>query len=115
VACDTLRTYREQTPQEREAEIRAALAKLEQRLTGGQVRVTISPQGAIAFAGWQEDRGGVTDACAYRALTATGSWALRQAVARAESMSGRKVSERALLAGVHSHDGGKTWHGGHGS
>jgi len=109
--CDTV-YRREQTKQEREAEIRAALVGLEQRLKDGAVRVTISPQGAIAFTGWNE-RDDVTDVCAYRTLAARGSWELRQAVARAEALSGRKVNERAVVAGVHSHDGGSTWHKGH--
>jgi hypothetical protein len=55
----------------------------------------------------------VTDVCAYRTLTASNSWALRQAVAKAEQLAGRKVSAAQVAAGTHSHDGGKTFGPGH--
>jgi hypothetical protein len=111
MACSSMRKPNQTVP-ERDAEIKAALRRLEAALQAGQVTVAISPQGAVAFGAWS-DRDGVTDACAYRTLAAAGSWALRQAVARAEALGGRKVNERAVLAGTHSHDGGKTWHHGH--
>lgn len=107
MACSTMRRAG-QTARQREAQVRAAVARLERALTINQVGVKISERGAIAFAGWTE-RDDVTDACAYRLLTSEGSWALRQAVARAEAQAGRKVDERLIAAGVHSHDGGKTW------
>lgn len=110
--CDTVKTN--ETPAQRQAAVKKALTRLETALTLNQAKVTIGPNGAVAFTGWKPDeRDGVTDVCAYRTLTAQGSWALRQAVARAEGMAGRKVNPNAVAAGVHSHDGGKTWNPGH--
>jgi hypothetical protein len=97
-----------QTLEQRGSQIKAALKRLEAALTGGRVRVTIAPNGAVAFAGWA-DRDDVTDACAYRVLSSENSWALRQAVARAQVTSGRQVNPQAVAAGWHSHDGGSTW------
>jgi len=111
--CDT-RLAPGQTLEERGRQIDQALQRLERALQGNQVKVTIGPTGSIAFTGWKpEDRSDLSDVCAYRLLTFRNSWALRQAVARAESVTGRKVNQRAIVAGHHSHDGGKTWHGGH--
>jgi hypothetical protein len=99
-----------QTLAGRMAEVKQALARLEQALTGGRVKVGIGSNGAIVFQGWTvTDRDGVSDVCAYRSLSAGNSWALRQAVARAEAASGRKVNAGAVAAGHHSHDGGHTW------
>lgn len=109
--CDT-RLRENQTLTDRNNQIQAALRRLEQYLQTGTVRITIAPNGAVAFAGWQ-DRDDVTDVCAYRTLAANNSWALRQAQAKAEAMAGRRVNAFAVAAGHHSHDGGKTWHGGH--
>lgn len=100
-----------QTKLERAVEVKKSLSRLEKALTEGRVKAKIGPQGALVFDGWprDEDRGGVSDACAYRMLTAQNSWALRQAVAKAETLAGRKVDAKQVAAGVHSHDGGKTW------
>lgn len=100
------------TAEQREQQIKAALKKLEQSLSEGKVMVKIGPQGALAFAGWF-DRDGVSDVCAYRRLTVAKSWALKQAVAKAEMMAGRKMDANAVGTGVHSHDGGMTWNKGH--
>lgn len=109
MACESMRKPG-QSLQARIDEVRKALARLETQISAGKVRVTIGPNGAVAFAGWAPgERDDVTDACAYRTLTASNSWALRQAVARAEAMSGRKVNARAVAEGHHSHDGGHTW------
>lgn len=89
-----------------------ALSRLESMIASGTVRVVVGAQGAIAFQNWT-DREGQSDVCAYRALAARNSPALRAAVVRAEAMSGRKASAQAVGAGIHSHDGGKTWHAGH--
>ncbi len=107
MACETMRTPG-QTLAERMEQVKRALQRLEQSIQGGRVKVGIGPNGAIVLQGWT-DRDGVTDACAYRSLTANNSWAMRQAVQRAEAMSGRKVNARAVAEGHHSHDGGKTW------
>lgn len=109
--CDT-RLRQGQTLSERIDQIDAALKRLEKYLQGGNVKLNIGPTGGIAFAGWA-DRDDVTDVCAFRTLQAQNSSALRMAVARAEALSGRKVNQRAIVAGHHSHDGGGSWHGGH--
>lgn len=102
------------TLEQRVKQIDAALKRLEGFLSSNQVKITIGPTGSIAFTGWKpQDRDDVSDVCAYRTLAASNSWALRQAVARAEAMTGRKVNPKAVIGGHHSHDGGKTWHGGH--
>lgn len=97
-----------QTKEERAAEIKAATRKLEVALLKGGASVVIGPDGAITFAGWSE-RSDVTDVCAYRSLSQAGSKALADALARAELKYGRKHNPKAITAGVHSHDGGKTW------
>lgn len=108
--CDTQRLTPEQTLAQRLAQVDAALKALEQKLLAGQSRVEVGPTGAVAFAGWgASDRVGISDVCAYRALSVQGSWALRQAVAVAERTSGRRVNAQAVAAGFHSHDGGRSW------
>lgn len=107
--CDT-RLRPGVNPVQRMRQIAESVARLEAALSAGSVTITIGPTGAIAFRGWSaEVRDDVTDVCAYRRLSARSSWALRQAVARAEATSGRRVSLQAVAAGVHSHDDGKTW------
>ena len=109
--CDT-RLRENQTLVERNNQIKQALQRLEASLQAGRVKVNIAPNGAVAFSGWN-DRDDVTDVCAYRTLSAQNSWALRQAIAKAEATQGRKVNPHAVAAGHHSHDGGKSWHKGH--
>jgi hypothetical protein len=88
------------------SQVEIAMKRLEQFLQTGSVRITIAPNGAVAFVGWKTDeRVDVSDVCAYRSLAATNSWALRQAVARAEAQQGRKVNAHAVAAGWHTHDG----------
>lgn len=90
--------------------MKEALARLQTALGRGSVTVAIGPQGGLAFKGWAAtERGGLSDLCAYRKLLSANSPELRRAVARAEGISGRKLNASALAAGVHSHDGGKTW------
>ena len=111
--CDT-RLKPRQTITERKAEVAAVVARLSALLTAGTVKPVIGPQGAIAFQGLtDEQRDGVTDACAYRRLMATGSATAKAAIARAEQLAGRSVDRAALAHGHHSHDGGQTWHHGH--
>ena len=85
-----------------------AIKRLEAALSVGVAQAVIGAQGAIAFKGWKDNQG-VTDLCAYRALVAKNSSALRRAMARAEVLAGRKVNAVAIAAGQHSHDGGATW------
>lgn len=111
--CDTV-NKQGQTAKERALDVKKALAKLEAQLATGSVKVKIGANGAVAFDGWKPtDRDDVTDVCAIRTLQAQGSWALRQAIAKAETQQGRKVNPHAVAAGHHSHDGGSTWHKGH--
>ena len=87
--------------------MQAAITRLDGALAAGSVSVVISGSGAVAFKGWI-DKEGVTDICAYRKLAAENSPALRRAVMRAEALAGRRIDERAVNMGVHSHDGGQT-------
>lgn len=109
--CDS-RLAQGQTLQQRMDQVHGALGRLERALQSGLVKIMIAPNGAISFQGWK-DRDGVNDACAFRSLTAKNSFALKLAIQKAEATSGRKVNQQAVAAGVHSHDGGRTFHGGH--
>lgn len=107
--CDTIRKPNE-TREQRIARVTTALRRLEVGLTSRTITVVISREGAVAFKGWSdESREGVTDVCAYRALTKMRSGALAQAIKTAQLAYGRPVNEQQVLAGVHSHDGGVTW------
>ncbi len=109
--CDSVKNPN-QSLQERNEEVRRSLQRLEQALQAGRVKIKIGPTGGVAFEGWsKEDRDGVTDVCAMRTLSAQNSWALRQAVQRAEQLQGRKVNPQAVAAGHHAHNG--VWHKGH--
>ena len=111
--CDT-RLKKNQALTERKLEVREAIAALSAALVAGRAKAVIGPQGAIAFAGWAEGASArVTDACAYRMLMATGSALAKQAIARAEQLSGRSVNRQAINSGWHSHDGGASFHHGH--
>lgn len=108
--CDT-KLRNGQTVSQRAEEVKKAVTALDQALAMRIIKPVIGPQGAIAFAGWDAGRDGVTDACAYRRIMSTGSALARAEIARAEQMSGRRVNAQAVGQGVHSHDGGRTWHG----
>lgn len=102
-----------QRPQKAD-EVKLALDRLEKMLTGGAVNLRIGPNGAIFFEGWLPmDRKGFSDVCAFTALQASGSFALQRAIQQAEIMAGRKIDQAAIAAGVHTHDGGRTWAAGH--
>lgn len=109
--CDTI--FRKgQTITERKAEVKAAVDNLDRLLLRKKVKPVIGPQGAITFTGWTaEDRGAVTDACAYRRIMVSGSSLAKAEIARAEQLSGRSVNKQVVGQGMHSHDGGSTWHG----
>lgn len=110
MACDT-RLKPRQTLQQRADEVRRVVARLSDLLSRGLVKPKVGPQGAIAFDGLSEqDRDGVTDACAYRRLMVTGSALAKAAIARAELIAGRAVDKHVIGHGAHSHDGGHTWH-----
>lgn len=108
--CDTkLRSG--QTISQRADEVRRAVGKIQSRLIDGRAKVVIGPQGAVAFTGIEDvERDGVTDACAYRRIMATGSALARAQIAKAEQLSGRSINRAVVGHGTHSHDGGRTWH-----
>lgn len=106
MACES-RLREGQTFVARVDEVKKALERLERYLSTGTVRIGVGPNGAVSFVGWQ-DRDDITDVCAYRTLSASNSWALKQAAAKAEAMSGRKINPAAVAAGWHTHDQ-KTW------
>ena len=108
--CDTKLKPR-QTIQQRAEEIRRMVANLAQGLAANRIRVQVGPTGAVAFVGLtDQERDGVTDACAYRRLMATGSPLAKAKIAAAEALSGRSVNREAIAHGHHSHDNGRTWH-----
>ena len=109
MSCDT-QAWGGQTLAARKEEVLEKIVKLNALLARGLVKVRVGSQGTIVFEGWtQEDRGRVSDACAYRKLMVVGSSLAKATIAKAELLAGRKVSAPALAAGTHSHDGGKTW------
>ena len=108
--CDT-RLKPRQTISERAAEVRQATEALAKAIAAGRVKAVVGPQGAVAFQGWDDtSRDGITDACAYRRIMATGNAMAKLALQRAEQLAGRGVNKQAQ---VHSHDGGATWHPNH--
>jgi hypothetical protein len=111
--CDTpVRTN--QTIQQRAADVRRVLSRVEELIMKRLVKVRVGRQGAVAFDGLSdEDRDGVTDACIYRRIMATGSALARAQIARAEQLAGRGVDRKVIANRVHSHDGGKSWQTGH--
>lgn len=113
MACET-RLRPQQTLKERMEDIRKAMLKIDAGLVSGRVKMRVGPQGAVVFDGiTNEERDGITDACVYRRVMSTGSVLARNALAKAEMLAGRTVDRKQLAAGVHSHDGGQTWHKGH--
>ena len=108
--CDT-RLKPRQTIKQRADEVRRAVERFAQGLAAGRIKAKVGPQGAIAFEGIpDEERDGVTDACAYRRLMVSGSALAKAAIARAEQLAGRSLDRQVLAHGHHSHDGGRTWH-----
>jgi hypothetical protein len=114
MACDTQRLPG-QTFEQRKVEVREAIADLTRLLASGQAKAIVSrATGSVAFRGWaggEDSR--VTDACAYRLVMAGTNALAKQQIAKAEQLAGRTVDRKALVAGHHSHDGGRTWHKGH--
>lgn len=112
--CDT-RLKPRQTISQRAAEVKQVVYDVNSLIAAGKVKPIIDKRtGAIAFQGLTDDiRDGVTDACVYRRLMVTGSSLTKMAIQRAEQIAGRTVDKGALRQGVHSHDGGGSWHNGH--
>ena len=114
MACETLRK-RNQTLAERIAEVQRVVNIVNAGLVSGRVRAKVGPQGAVVFDGLTaSERDDVTDACIYRRIVgAGGNPVARAALQRAEMLAGRAVNPTTVAQGVHSHDGGVTWHKGH--
>ena len=111
--CDT-RRKRGQSIKQRAAEVEKIVATLAEKLAAGRAKAIVGKDGGIAFQGLTDtERDDVTDACAYRRIMATGSILAKQAIMRAEQAAGRSVNRQAIAQGLHSHDGGQTWHNGH--
>lgn len=111
--CDT-RLKRNQTISQRADEVRAVTGKVQSGILQGRIKVKVSPTGAVAFDGIsEEDRDGVTDACVYRRIMVSGAASVKAAIERQAQLQGRTINRATVNAGVHSHDGGKTWHDGH--
>lgn len=107
--CDT-RVRRGQTLAVRKTEVKKSVETLDRGLLRKKIKPVIGPKGEITFTGWPEDeRDGVTDACAYRLLMINGSSLAKAEITRAEQISGRSVNRQAVNSGSHSHDGGETW------
>jgi hypothetical protein len=108
--CDTY-LKPDQTLNQRVEEVKKRVTAVDRLIASRKVTVKVGPQGAVTFVGIpDEDRDGMTDACIYRMLTRKGSAAARQAIQKAEMMAGRSVDRKVVAAGIHSHDGGSTWH-----
>ena len=108
--CDSMRLPN-QTMSERVTEVRTAAQRIDKMLAARKIGVKVGPQGAVTFTGLSEaDRSRMTDACIYRRIMQSGSAASKIAIARAEQLSGVRVNKSVVANGVHSHDGGATWH-----
>lgn len=113
MACDT-RLREGQTLLERKEEVRKAVTALDKLIAAGKVNVRVGTEGigkgAVVFKGWADnERAAVSDACAFRMLMVAGSATTKlklQALAPS-------INRQVIGAGVHSHDGGATWHKGH--
>lgn len=113
MACETTLKPR-QTIQQRAEEVRAVVARVAADLAAGKIKPVIGSTGGITFDGLKPaDRDGVTDACIYRRIMASGSALAKAAITRQEQISGRTVNRQAIAQGLHSHDGGRSWHHGH--
>ncbi len=100
-----------QTIAQRAAELRKRGQQIDGMLASGRVGAKVGGQGGITFTGIPEDvRDGMTDACVYRAIMARGSHQAKMAIAKAERLAGRTVDKGVVASGLHSHDGGASWH-----
>ena len=108
--CDT-KLKPNQTITQRKLEITEVVDRIQKGLLSGSIKLRLSPQGAVAFDGIDDGaKNNVTDACAYRRIMATGSALAKAKLQAASALLGKQV---VTTNGVHSHDGGKTWHNGH--
>jgi hypothetical protein len=112
--CDRI-FKRNQTIKVRQAEINTVVNDVNSLIAAGKIKPKVDKKtGAIAFEGLSDgQRDDVSDACIYRRLMVTGSSLAKAKIAQAEMLAGRTVNKAALAQGIHSHDGGSTWHNGH--
>lgn len=111
--CDT-RLKRGQTISQRATEVRDVTNKIMSGILQSRIKVVVSPLGAVAFSGIsEEEKDGVTDACVYRRIMVSGPATVKAAIERAAMMQGRAIKKEVVNSGVHSHDGGQSWHGSH--
>lgn len=104
-------TLPNQTMAQRMTEVRTAVQQIDAMLASRRITAKVGPQGAVTFTGISDkDRARMTDACIYRRIMQSGSAGAKMAIARAEQLAGRTVSRATVATGVHSHDGGSTWH-----
>jgi len=115
MACDTRPQNATQTLSQRKTQVKEVLSLVDSLVRSGRVKIVVDRRsGAVAFAGLTDaERANVSDACVYRLIMSTGSVLAKAAIARAEQLAGRAVNRQALANGVHSHDGGHTFHHGH--
>ena len=100
-----------QTPEQRRTEVKKAVGDIDKLIAKRKIGIKVGPQGGIVFTGLTEAmRAGMTDVCIYNLLMQRGSESMKTAVRTAEMLAGRGVSQSALKAGIHSHDGGGSWH-----
>jgi hypothetical protein len=112
MVCET-RLRPRQSLSERKAEIRDVIARVAADLAAGRVKAVIDRRtGAIAFSGISDKRD-VLDACIYRMIMSGTNMSAKLAIIKAEQMTGRAVDRQVVGHGVHSHDGGVSWHPGH--
>lgn len=114
MVCET-RRRRGQSLNERKLEVKKVIYDINSLIATGKVKPVVDRKtGAIAFQGFDENlRDDVTDACVYRQLMISGSSLTKAKIAQAEAMAGRTVNKEAVAAGIHSHDGGRTFGPGH--
>lgn len=108
--CNT-RLKPRQTVAERMREVRKATARIDALLAARKIKVKFGR--GVAFIGIPDDvRDGLTDACVYRRIMASGSHAARQEIVKAERLAGLSTerAKQVVGGGMHSHDGGTTWH-----
>jgi hypothetical protein len=112
--CDT-RFKRGQTFAKRKAEVEQVIKDVNSLISIGKVKPVVDKKtGSIAFAGIDDNiRDDVTDACIFRRIMVSGSSLAKAKIAQAEALAGRQVNKGAVAQGVHSHDGGQSWHNGH--
>src|SRR5215831_14818132 len=110
MVCDT-KLRENQTLSERKKEVLETIEAIAKLIISNRVKPVIDKAtGAIAFQNIPASvRAGITDACVYRRIMATGSALAKQQIAKAEMLAGRTVNRASLAAGIHSHDGGRSW------